>query len=332
MAAAAFILTVFWLPPILQAGGATGPVLAALTGAALVLRERAPAGAALVTAATTIAGTVLGVCRDPMLATAWCLFFLARRAGRPRSPVLPLVLLIAGLTLVAAVPDREPGRQTLLAVVALTVAWLLGTAIERRIEEERARVQLLVARDVHDVVGHTLGVIGAEAGVHRALPDADADELRAALGDIETRARDALGEMRTLVHTLRSPAGPFDALVAATRAAGVRVTAQVSLPPARDGVALVAHRIAQEALSNVVRHAPGAHVSLRVRAARGDLLVLVRDDGPGTTGATDGPGTSNGPGFGLRGMRERAELVGGTARWGNRPGGGFEVRACLPLR
>lgn len=111
-------------------------------------------------------------------------------------------------------------------------------------------------------------------------------------------------------------------LVAATRAAGVRVSDRVAVPgEVGEAVEAVAYRIVQEALANVVRHAPGAACELEVRRDGSALVVRVRDDGPGMGGE---------PGFGLRGMRERARLVGGTVTWRNLPEGA-EVEARLPL-
>lgn len=203
---------------------------------------------------------------------------------------------------------------------------------------------------MHDVVGHALGVIGAEAGVTRSLPDADERELRASLADIETHARRALEEVQALVRTLRAPgpAGPppyppplpdarpdagagiagLPSLIAATRAAGVRVEERVRVraDEVSGMIGTVLYRIVQEALSNVVRHAPGAACAVDVYR-EGDVIVArVRDHGPGARAG----GTGSGTGTGLLGMRERARLVGGTVTWGGHPEGGFEVTARLP--
>ncbi|WP_306206728.1 sensor histidine kinase [Actinoplanes sp. RD1] len=325
-AVAVFVTAIFWLPVARATGSpVSGLLLAVVTGAAVVLHRRRPGLATLVTAAATVLGTALGLCRDPMLATAWCLFTLA--LTRPVRHPLPLLgVLAAGLGVVAAVPSGDPdglGRQALLSVVALTVAWLLGTAIGRQVaaarEAERARVHLAVAREVHDVVGHALGVIGAEAGVTRALPDAGPGELRDTLAEIESHAREALTEVQTLVRGLRSPAR-LDDLLSSARSAGLVVDARIRLSRPLDPGA---YRIVQESLSNVVRHAPGAACRVDVRDGPGAVEIVVRDDGPGCPGDL-------GLGFGLRGMRERAALAGGTVTWRNHPRGGFEVRARLP--
>ncbi|MEU6785427.1 histidine kinase [Nonomuraea angiospora] len=373
--AAAIVVGMFWLPPTLASADRSrlvaGLVLACVTGAVMVLRRRLPAGSPLLAAGATIAGSVLGVCQDPMLAAAWCLYPLAvARADRTRTIVLVLAGLLAALATVAAVPGEAAsgaGQRLTLAVAALSVSWLLGTAVGRQIaaarEAERARVQLVVARDVHDVVGHALGVISAEAGVTRSLADASEQELRDTLAGVESHARRALEEMQALVRGLRSePGAPedvagigrLDGLVAATRAAGVGVEARIEVNgPVDDVAGAVAYRIVQESLSNVVRYAAGAACSVHLRQDGGEIVVRVRDHGPGArparsrawpTGSGDGPGPQGmrerggdgsargGDGSGPQGMRERARLMGGTVTWGDHPEGGFEARARLPVR
>ncbi|MGC4866497.1 sensor histidine kinase [Micromonospora sp. DT53] len=351
--AALVVIAVFWLPSLLAAGSwprvAIGAALAVVTAAAVILRHRLPAAATVAAAAATLAAGLLGVCEDPMLATAWCLYALARKrfARVPTSAVM-LVCLFALMLAVTGVdsgsPD-QPGSRVVLAAAALTAAWLLGTAVGREMEfareAERARVQLDVAREVHDVVGHALGVISAQAGVVRSLPDADDRELRGTLGDIEDHARQALHEIQALVRSLRNSApaqgGPGPAgrvpsiaelspVINDARAAGLTVDAHLDLvPDAGDGTGLVVFRIVQEALNNVIRHAPGARCSVRVSQADEEIQVWVRDHGSSV------PGAGTGSGLGLQGMRERAALAGGTVSWRRPPGGGFEVTARLPV-
>jgi len=348
------VIAVFWVQPLVSAGSwprtVIGGVLALATAAAMVLRHRFSATATVVAAAATVAATVLGVCQDPMLATAWCLYPLAiERAGRTRDFVVALACMFAVLVAVTGVDSSTsglPGSRVVLAVAALTAAWLLGTAVGRQLESareaERARVQLDVARDVHDVVGHALGVISAQASVTRGLPDADERELRGTLGDIEGHARQALQEMQTLVRGLRdagsapSTSGAvrgvpgtaeLSSMIDNARAAGLTIDAHIDLQPdLRDGTRVVVFRIVQEALNNVIRHAPGARCSVRVGRAADEIVVGVRDHGSPT------PGGGAGSGLGLQGMRERAVLAGGTVSWRRPPSGGFEVNARLPVR
>jgi signal transduction histidine kinase len=379
-AAAAFVIVgVFWLPSIIDVAGtwrsAAGLTLAAVTAAAVMLRRRLPVSAATAAGAATVVASVLEVCQDPMLATAWCLYAPAlTRASRVRWFVLVVVGAIAVLAAVTGVPQEglgDSGRRLVVAAAALSVSWLLGVTVGRQVEsvreseraraaEHAARVQLDVARDVHDVVGHALALISAEAGVTRGLANAGEQELRDALADIEGHARTALEDIQSLVRSLREGPGmepdPFPrvepapgrsveprradtaapvpgisqlpALLATMRAAGVRVDARIAAPDQIDEVdevvAAVAFRIVQEASSNVVRHAAGAACTVELRPDGDVLVVRVRDDGPGAK-------EESVSGFGLRGMRERARLVGGTAAWRNLPGGGFEVEARLPL-
>lgn len=337
--AAIFIVGAFWLPSTTTGGDwastVTGAVLATGTAAAMLLRRRFPAHATATAGIATLTGTILGVCDDPMLGTAWCLYPLAVAcAARTRTFVLGVACLVAGLAVVSAVPEGVSlGRRVLVSGAALSVAWLVGTSVGRQIltarQAERARVQLAVARDVHDVVGHALGVICAEAGVTRMLPDADEEELRDTLADVEAHARSALEEVQALVRGLRTeqaaPLAQLSAVVTATRAAGVGVRNRVDLArPVGDAVGTTVVRIVQEALSNVIRHAPGATCTVDVHDDGKTVVVRVRDDGPGA-GLRDG-----GAGVGLHGIRERAGLLGGSASWRDHPDGGFEVVAHLP--
>ncbi|MEV4098225.1 sensor histidine kinase [Streptosporangium saharense] len=338
--AAVAVVGMFWAPPTVGAAWpyvVAGVALAAVTAGAMVLRGRLPFAATVTAGAATFAGGVLGVCHDPMLAAAWCLYPLAvRRARRTHVAVVVLAAMFAALALVAAVPEEDTrglGTRVIVAMAALSVSWLLGTATGRQIESareaERMRVQLAVARDVHDVVGHALGVTLAQSGVVLSLPDADEQELRETLAEVETHTRRALEDVQALVRTLRDPGGDdrkgFDgipATVAATRAAGVHVETRIDVG---DGVGDTAFQVVREALSNIVRHAPGATCVVHVHEDGDTMVVRVEDDG-GT------PVTrSAGAGVGLRGMRERVRLVGGTVTWGARPEGGFTVEARLPL-
>jgi signal transduction histidine kinase len=205
----------------------------------------------------------------------------------------------------------------------------------RAVAEERARI----ARELHDVVSHSISVITVQAqAVRRRLgPEhvREADDLRA----VEATARQAMAEMRRLFGVLRAdgeqPAlapqpglDQLDRLIEETRAAGVDVTAVVEgdRAPLSPGLDLAAYRIVQEALTNVRKHAPGGRVTVRLRFGDRDLDVVVED-----TGAS-GDGTGDGGGLGLVGMRERAALYGGSIQAGPLPRGGFAVRARMPFR
>lgn len=350
LSAAILIAGIFWIPSTIHSQTpltVVGLALTSITGAVMIVHHSFPTASTVIAAIATVVGTGLGVCEDPMLATAWCLYPLAiAHAARTRTLVLMFVCFLAALAAVVSVPGSGSsviGQRLVLSVAALSVAWLLGTAVGKQItsarEAERARVQLEVARDVHDEVGHALAVISAEAGVTRGLADADERELRDTLADIERHARAALEEVQGLVRGLRSThpshlgegasgrtAGSADlrSLVATTRAAGVDVVAAIEMSEKVDGVVRnVVFRIIQESLSNVVRHASGATCTVDVQEQDSAVVVRVRDHGPGTC-------TTGDSGFGLRGMRERARLIGGGVTWGNHPEGGFMVEARVP--
>ncbi|WP_426512851.1 sensor histidine kinase [Dactylosporangium sp. McL0621] len=335
LAVAVVVVGGFWVPPALTAGGAravAGLALGALAGAAVLLRHRAPVAAVLVAAAVTVAGGVLGVSQDPMLAAAWCLYpVAAERAGRARGAAVGVVCGIAVLGATVAMPEGT--TRLFVAAFVLGGAWLLGTAAGRQARAaealERARVQAEVARDVHDVVGHALAVIAAEAGVARMLPDADEVELRQSLADVEGHARGALQEVQTLVRALRDLPAPVVparerllAVLAASRAAGITVDERIDgdLP---EPAGTVVVRVVQESLSNALRHAPGAVCRVQVTARADAAVVEVHSAG----GLRPAPGT----GVGLEGLRERVGLAGGEVRWEEPAAGEFRVLARVPL-
>jgi signal transduction histidine kinase len=207
----------------------------------------------------------------------------------------------------------------------------------RRVAEERLRI----ARDLHDLLAHSITLIGVQTSVAAHVLNADPERLdrtavAKALDDIAETCRTARGELRTTLEVLREHDTPdardplpdlqgLDGLAEAARVAGAKVDLTVTgsdVPPA---VGAAAYRIVQEALTNAVRHGGRDDLGIRVgvRTGEGALRVTVTDDGTGTGGGT--------PGFGLVGMRERARSVGGTLDAGPLPGKGFEVSAVLPL-
>ncbi|MFI2432074.1 sensor histidine kinase [Streptomyces sp. NPDC018693] len=209
----------------------------------------------------------------------------------------------------------------------------------RRVAEERLRI----ARDLHDLLAHSITLIGVQTSVAAHVLAADPDRLdRSAvaksLDDIAETCRTARGELRTTLEVLREQGatgetrGPLPELdgvpdlVEAARLAGARVQQDIRAREAPPAVGAAAYRIVQEALTNAVRHAgPEPAVQVELYEEQGALRISVRDDGVGPA-----PG-AGGSGFGLVGMRERARSVGGTLDAGPRTGGGFEVSAVLPL-
>ena len=204
----------------------------------------------------------------------------------------------------------------------------------RRMAEER----LQIAREMHDVVGHSLAVISLQAGVADHLLETRPDEVRRAITAIRTVSKEALADLRVELALLRgngsqngerAPAPTLHQLsdlVSRMREAGLAVEFETTANDRRvpDIVAAAAYRIVQESLTNVVRHAgPGVHASVRARETDTALEVEVVDDGTGAAGNTD-------DGDGVTGMRERAMALGGEFVAGTRPGGGFRVWASLP--
>jgi len=204
----------------------------------------------------------------------------------------------------------------------------------RKVAEERLRL----AREVHDVVGHSLATISLQAGVAEHLLDSRPHEVRKAVAAIRTLSKQALGELRNELNQLRSADGtgatlaPVPSLhtirdlVASVRDAGLAVSLELqgddrAFP---ETVAVAGYRIVQESLTNVVRHARAdTHAQVVLTVKQAALEIEVVDDGPGApASAADGNG--------LRGMRERTVGLGGQLEVGNRPSGGFRVWARLP--
>jgi signal transduction histidine kinase len=203
--------------------------------------------------------------------------------------------------------------------------------------DERRRI----ARELHDVIAYSLGTISVQAGAAIQVLEDQPLQALGALEAIKARSKEALGELRVLLDTLRAEdldprgstpgLGRLDDLVASTTAVGTPTQAHVigrprPLPAAVD---LAAFRIVQESLTNVVRHAGRASALVTVRYERARLTVEVEDDG---RGVADGQaGESEGSGHGIDGMRERARALGGELETGPLPEGGFRVCAWLPL-
>jgi signal transduction histidine kinase len=216
---------------------------------------------------------------------------------------------------------------------------------ERAVRDEGRRRQgaeerLRIAQELHDSLGHHVSLINVQAGVALYLIDEDPGQARAALAVIKQASRDLLVEMRVALGVLRAvdeqpPRAPIagldrlDGLLADNRAAGLPVTLDVLGAPRRLPASIdhAAYRIVQEALTNVRRHAAAGSATVRLRYTDHRLEVQIDDNGAGPAGTTPPDG-----GSGVAGMRERAAALDGSLTVGPRPGGGFRVRAELPLR
>jgi signal transduction histidine kinase len=212
---------------------------------------------------------------------------------------------------------------------------------DRAAEEAREAERRRIAREMHDVLAHRLSLLSVHAGALEFRPDAPAEEVAAAAGVIRESARTALEELRGVIGVLREDRGEslveppqptladLAALVEESRAAGMRLTADIELGDAAPTAAAgrTAYRIVQEGLTNARKHAPGAAVTLTVQAPGGDLRVEIRSLAPVAVPAVP---TLPGAGTGLIGLAERVTLAGGKLESGVDPAGAFVLRARLP--
>jgi signal transduction histidine kinase len=329
-------------------------------GAPVATRRRAPVLSLAVLLATLVVLAVLSP-SGAVMALPSAVLTLYTVASETRLPIafLCLVATCAALATTRVNPLQHPGGIAIALPVFVTV-WALGavfglhrrhlriqlelqerlrSAQVRRAELELVDQRVRIARELHDVVAHGLSVITVQAGF-AGLVAGEPDEVRSALGSIETTGRQTLGEMRALLEVLRDGAelaeptlapapglGNLEAMIDRIREAGVEVTltrcgASRMLPPL---VELNAYRIVQEALTNVVKHAGPVRTTVRLEYAVSELVIIVRDDGPPTTVAAVEPG------HGITGMLERARVLGGTLQAGPLPGGGYQVTGRLPV-
>lgn len=287
-------------------------------------------------------------------------------SGRPRRALIT-GLLVVGVTMTVNASVAPHQVAEVLRISGWIVAVLLlgvyvrihrqyvTSVLERaeraertREEEARRRVaeeRLRVARDLHDLLAHSITLVGVQTSVAAHVLTADPERLdreavAKALDDIADTCRSARGELRATLEVLREGTaeetrGPLPGLdgladlAEAARTSGAEVDLAVREVEAPPAVGAAAYRIVQEALTNAVRHGgggPGLTIRVGIGKADAALRVTVEDDG-----AVSALDPSHTPGFGLVGMRERARSVGGTLEAGPRPDGGFLVAAVLPL-
>jgi signal transduction histidine kinase len=348
--------------PAVDGGAPTRPV-AFVWAVAIMLpiavHRRYPRTALLIALIAIIGYSAGHFVAFPGYAAFALVFVVSFHSGRGTGLLAYFAMTAALGTAIGLQPPGQVSSSTwVTCLLALTVAWLAGdnlrvrqerwTALQaraRRLEterEERARQavaaeRLRIARELHDVVAHSMSVIAVQAGVANHVIDTRPEQARAALATVETNTRAALVEMRRLLGVLRQEDEPpatlvpvpgladVPQLIAQFRDAGLPVDAEVTgtradLP---DGVDLSAFRIVQEGLTNVLRHG-GPRATLQISYQTGAVRIAIADDGrPG--GAPAGES-----GHGLIGMRERVAVFGGTLKAGPRDGGGFDVAATLP--
>jgi signal transduction histidine kinase len=329
----------------------------------LLLRRRMPFAAPATT--WLLAGTLSFV--DGRLVVGQTVVFLAGMAAalllgnlrNERQAQIGLAIVVAStVTLIYNDPMHSPGEFFFTPMLFAT-GWLVGFALRGRTEQTEAAEQRAalaererevaariavaeersrIARELHDVVAHAVSVMVLQVGAVRHRMSESDEESREALKNVEQAGRAALAEMRRLLDAMRRDddeaefrpqpgLADLDSLVADVRAAGLDVELHVHGEPVDlpSGLDLSAYRILQEGLTNALKHSGAEHAEVDVAYGDCDVVVAVRDDGRGCA-------TSDGLGHGLVGVRERVKLYGGDMSAGTESGGGFTLRARLPLR
>jgi signal transduction histidine kinase len=334
-----------------------------LVGFPLVVRRRAPlVPVVLLITAIAVQSVATSDAAEgaPLLLPALASAYAVAAYGTRRIAAAGLLVTLAGLGVQIAFDPLARTAEELWAaalfVLLVAAAWLLGFAVQGRREatelqaqtdraEEAQRVaisaeRVRIARELHDMIAHNVSVVVVQSVAAQGVLDDQPARAREPLAHIERSGRQALTELRRLLDVMRAQDEPKElrepqpgiaqlaTLVDSVRAAGLPVTLQVDGEPSQDSAAVgpSVYRIVQESLTNVLKHAGPARVSVRVSCGAAAVDVDVEDDGPGRSAKGAAP-----PGHGLVGMRERAALFGGTFTAGNRVGGGFEVHAHLPL-
>jgi signal transduction histidine kinase len=288
---------------------------------------------------------------------------IPRRLSIPAGGVAAAALGAALVHAALAPPDTPLATEAIEGFVPLAAAWFIGDAVaarnrylaglaeqaerERAAEAERARQQVReervrIARELHDVVAHTLAVMTVQAGVGRRLMARQPAEGGTALESIEKIGRSAQQELGVVLGLLRDE-GPASAelsplprlvdvkeLAETVRASGTPVDLRIlgTDHQLSQALELSIYRVVQEALTNVVKHAPGARATVEVAVSADGVHVEIVDDGGPAARSPDGRPVV--PGHGLVGMRERVGAFGGRLTVGPRPGGGFSVLAAIP--
>jgi signal transduction histidine kinase len=326
--------------------------LTLVSAAALGWRRRAPLTSTLVVMAPLPAQALLGVDMSvpiyPLLLIMVALYGVAAHADLRRALVglaVPLVAVWGTLAVEVSQGKRSNGDVVFVTVLTL-VPWVIGRAMRGQLDEtrrlERDRVQAVeeerarIARELHDVIAHSVSVMVVQAGAAEEMLRLDPERAVEPVRAVQETGRQALVEMTRLVGLLRDHGeelglapqpglGDLDALLEQVREAGLSVALRVEGTPREVslGVALSAYRVVQEALTNALKHAGEARADVVGRWRPDALEVEVTDDGAGTAPTHSG-------GHGLVGMRERIAVFGGEFAAGPRAGGGFHVRATLP--
>jgi signal transduction histidine kinase len=367
LAAAGLSMAVFVDNPVLR-GLPRGTLalayaLALLHTLPLAARRRFPGAVLAASVASGLAVAAIGLPPEILVMVILVAVYSVAAYGDRWVSLAGLAAAELGSAAVQLTPGRFNAPTVVTNALVIGAAWLLGhfvgvrraytARLEQTAELERTRAEqarqavaeerLRLARELHDVVAHSISVIAVQSGVGAHVASTQPEEAAKALAAIEATSRAALTELRRLLGVLRQEGEPqgslapvpgladLDRLLAEVAKAGLGVRLQVEGTPAPlpAGVDLSAYRIVQEALTNVVKHAGPARAQVTVRYHDHDVTVEVIDDGQGVVApASDGRARV---GHGLIGMRERVQAFGGDLQTGPCPGGGFRVAARQPL-
>jgi signal transduction histidine kinase len=329
-----------------------GYVLAGLTAAPVALRQWAPVTTMAVILGALTAFGLLYYADFPNAGVGMLIAMFTVATLRPRPVAAVLATSATGVIVLVYLinPTAVVWSEVIQAVLVVLGTWALGESTrhwgqrtERLAEEATQAVaneRVRIARELHDIVAHHMSVISLQSGLAKYVIDTDLPTARTSLATVEETSREALSELRRLLgvlrvdHTadsdtdLRPQPGlaTLDELVDRTRGAGLPVELVVTGEPRPlpAGPDLCAYRIAQESLTNVLKHAGPASARIDLSYGTEVVALTVTDDGSGV------PATPS-PGHGIRGMRERAELYGGVLTAGALPAGGFRVSVRLPM-
>jgi signal transduction histidine kinase len=337
-------------------------LLVALAALVLAVRRRYPMTVLAISASAVGAYSLLGYVNGAaLIAPMVALYAVTRTVSTRQAVIIALITLVFLMSASAAANPFGPTSGGFFLIPAMAAAALFGgiatasrrayvASIQARAEDEaRRRIdeeRLRIARELHDVVAHTMSTINVQASAAATVltdrPDAAAEALQA----IRTASKNGLRELRAILNVLRQaddadPTAPvpglvqLDALVAGASQAGLATTLTVTgqVVPLPAGVDLAAYRIIQESLTNAIRHAGPATATVALTYRKGRLLIEVADTGRGVPPASAGDvGGAGHTGHGMAGMRERAAAAGGTFEAGPASGGGgFTVTVTLPF-
>lgn len=354
-------------------------VIVLFMGPPIAVRRLWPMPVFIVVMVASVLALALGVLREPFVAASLAGYTAAvaeRRLSRRGWTILgcvSLILLFLSVSAGMARPWARPLGVILPGLALVGAAWTLGIAVrerreyatwlsEHRMAQAVSDERLRIAREVHDIVTHNLGVITVKAAVARHVAETQPGEALESLRMIEEVSRAALNDMRQVLHVLRAAprdggddgsddlpqelrpgaddlpqellpgADDLQTLVQGAGAAGLdiewEVTGTERLPA---GAGLSTYRILQEALTNVIKHAGPTHCQLAVHCTDDEVVIDVRDDGEPDHRPINRVPTAAG-GYGLVGMRERVAMYGGELVAGPRDGGGYHLRVRLPYR